>query len=282
MVIGNYKITSFISDYFKLDGGIVFGIIPKTLWTRTNSADSENRVQLCTRILFLDNGERKILIDTGTGSKLSKKLKEIYSIDNSKQNLFSELEKKGVSREQITDVFLTHLHFDHSGGCTYYNDNKELSISFPNAVYYVQEKQYQWAISPTERDRASYFPNDFEPLVKAGKLKLIQGYYKFDDYIEFIPLSGHTRDMMMFKISDGNNILLHTADLVSMEAHLSLPAISAIDSFPLMSLYEKKLFLSSAVLENWTLFLCHDPETECIKISFDKERFYTKEKLHFE
>ncbi len=280
MIIGNYKIASLISGYFKLDGGIVFGIIPKALWSRTNTADSDNRVQLCNRILFLDNGKRKIIIDTGTGDKLSKKLKEIYAINNSEYNLFGELAKINVKPEEITDVFLTHLHFDHAGGATYYNSNKEICASFPEAVYYIQERHYKWAIEPTERDKASFFINDFEPLKKRGQLKFIDGNYKFDEFIELIVLNGHTRDMTAVKISDGNITLFHSADLIPMEAHISLPAISAIDAFPLMTLYEKKLFLSNAVLENWILFLCHDPETECLKVNFDRERFFTKEKLY--
>ncbi|MCX7833507.1 MAG: MBL fold metallo-hydrolase [Ignavibacteria bacterium] len=282
MIIGDYKIHSFISEYFKLDGGIVFGIIPKTLWSRTVKSDADNRVQLCNRILFLDNGKRKIIIDTGTGDKLSKKLKEIYVIDNSDCNLFLGLDNLNVKPEEITDVILTHLHFDHSGGSTYYNDNRELTVSFPNAVYYVQEKQYEWAILPNERERASFFPNDFEPLDKSGQLRLIKGNYQFDDYIELIPLSGHTRDMMVVKITDGKTTLLHTADLVPMEMHLSLPTISAIDALPLMSLCEKKILLSSAVTENWVLFLCHDPQTECIKVNFDRDIFFTKEKLQID
>jgi len=279
MKIGEYKIASFISGYFKLDGGIVFGIIPKALWSRTNPADENNRVQLCNRILLLDNGKRRIIVDTGCGDKLSKKLKEIYVIDNSQYNLIGELNKLGYKPEDITDVILTHLHFDHSGGSTYYNSNQQLCPTFPNAVYYVQEKQYQWAITPTERDKASYFKNDFEPLMNSGHMKLILDNYKFDEFIELIALSGHTRGMMMVKIKDDESVLLHTADLVPMETHLSLPAISSVDSFPLMSLYEKKMFLSSAVMENWMIFLCHDPNTECIRVHFDREMFFTKEKL---
>ncbi len=279
MKIGDYNIRSVMAGYLKLDGGAMFGVVPKTLWSRTNPSDENNRIEMCTRLLLLDNGKRRILIDTGSGYKLAKKINEIYAIDYSKSTIESELDKYNLKKEDITDVILTHLHFDHAGGSTYYDNDKQLLPAFPNAVHYVQEKQLNWARNPSERDKASFFPNDFEPLVNSKLLKTIDGEYKFDDYITLLPVNGHTRFMSLVKISDEKETLLYTADLIPMESHLPLPYIMGYDLFPLITLEEKRKYLTEASEKNWTLFLEHDPYAECIKPGFEKERFFTKEKF---
>lgn len=279
MKIGDYNIRSVMAGYLKLDGGAMFGVVPKTLWSRTNPSDENNRIEMCTRLLLLDNGKRRILIDTGSGYKLAKKINEIYAIDYSKSTIESELDKYNLKKEDITDVILTHLHFDHAGGSTYYDNDKQLLPAFPNAVHYVQEKQLNWARNPSERDKASFFPNDFEPLVNSKLLKTIDGEYKFDDYITLLPVNGHTRFMSLVKISDEKETLLYTADLIPMESHLPLPYIMGYDLFPLITLEEKRKYLTEASEKNWILFLEHDPYAECIKPGFEKERFFTKEKF---
>lgn len=279
MKIGDYEIRSVMAGYLKLDGGAMFGVVPKILWSRTNPADESNRIEMCTRLLLLDNGKKRILIDNGSGYKLSKKLKEIYAIDYTQSTIESELEKYNLKKEDITDVILTHLHFDHAGGSTFYDGDKQLQVAFPNAVHYVQEKHLDWARNSSERDKASFFPNDFEPLVQNKLLKTVEGEYKFDDYITLLPLNGHTRFMNMVKISDDKETLLYTADLVPMESHLPLPFIMGYDLFPLITLEEKRKYLMEAVEKNYTLFLEHDPYTECLKPGFEKERFFTKEKF---
>lgn len=279
MKIGDYEIRSVMAGYIKLDGGAMFGVVPKTIWSRTNPADESNRIEMCTRLLLLDNGRRRILVDTGTGYKLAKKLNEIYAVDYTKSTIESELIKYNLKNEDITDVILTHLHFDHAGGSTYYDEEKKLQVTFPNAVHYLQAKHLDWAINPSERDRASFFPNDFEPLIQNKLLKTIEGEYKFDDYITLLPLNGHTRFMNMVKISDDKETLLYTADLVPMESHLPLPFIMGYDLFPLITLEEKRKYLTEAAEKNFTLFLEHDPYTECLKPGFEKEQFFTKEKF---
>ncbi|MBN1632878.1 MAG: MBL fold metallo-hydrolase [Ignavibacteria bacterium] len=279
MKIGDYEIRSVIAGYLKLDGGAVFGVVPKTLWSRTNPADETNRIEMCTRLLLLDSEKRRILIDTGPGYKLSKKLNEIYAIDYAQGTIESELEKYNLIKEDITDVILTHFHFDHSGGSTFYDEEKKLQATFPNAVHYVQEKHLDWARNPSERDKASFFPNDFEPLVQKKLLKTVEGEYNLDDYITLIPVNGHTRFMNMVKISDDKETLLFTADLVPMESHLPLPFITGYDLFPLVTLEEKRKYLTEAVENNWILFLEHDPYAECLKPGLEKERFFTKEKF---
>jgi len=280
MKIGHYEARSIMAGYLKLDGGAMFGVIPKTLWSRTNPTDEVNRIEMCTRLLLLDNGKRRILVDTGTGYKLSKKLKEIYALDYNRSSIETELNKVNLTKEDITDVILTHLHFDHSGGATYYDEESQLQISFPNATYYVHSKHLEWARNPSERDKASFFPNDFEPLAAGKLLKTFDGDFIFDEFISFLSVNGHTRNMSLVKISDDDNTLLYTADLIPMESHIHLPYIMGYDLFPLITLEEKRNYLKQAAENNWTLFLEHDPYAECIKPGFEKEKFYSKDKFN--
>lgn len=258
MKIGKYKLLTIQSGYFSLDGGAMFGIIPKPLWEKTNPADVQNRVTLSTRNLLLISDARKILIDTGMGSKWDDKAKNIYNID-SKLDLESSLEHVGIKCEDVTDVLLTHLHFDHTGGSTKLLNNKLVPV-FPNAKYYVQKKNFEWAMNPSERDRGSYIKENFEPLVKEGVLELINGEIDFDDNISFVVINGHTFSQQMIKISDSSNTLLYVADLIPFVSQIKIPYIMGYDLQPLVTLDEKKKYLKLAVDENWNLYFGHDPE----------------------
>jgi len=183
MQIGKYKLITIQSGLFRLDGGAMFGIIPKPLWEKTNPADGLNRIELSTRNLLLISDEKKILIDTGMGNKWDDKSKNIYNIDPI-LDLEKELEHIGIKSEEITDILLTHLHFDHAGGSTKI-ENGKLIPAFPGAKYFVQKKNFEWAIKPSERDKGSYIKENFEPLVKEGVLNLIDGEIDFDENIFF-------------------------------------------------------------------------------------------------
>jgi glyoxylase-like metal-dependent hydrolase (beta-lactamase superfamily II) len=277
MKIGDYNIYSIQTGYFRLDGGAMFGVVPKTLWSRTNPSDESNRIQMCTNSLLLDNGKRKILIDNGVGHKMSNKLNEIYAVDYSKYTLLDSLKKININPEEITDVVLTHLHFDHAGGSTYFDEEKQLRITFPNATHYVQKKQYEWALNPTEKDKASFFTNNFQLLYDKKVLNQLKGEYKIDDYISLIPLNGHTIDMQMVKISDGKNTLLYSADLVPMPAHIHIPYIMGFDLQPLLTLEEKRKYLTEAVKDDWIIFFEHDPFLQSAKIGSSDKGFFVKE-----
>ena len=179
MQIGDYKLYSVQTGLFKLDGGAMFGVVPKNLWQKTNPADEQNRIDMCTRALLLDSGKKKILIDTGIGYKLAAKINQIYDVDYSHYTLEKSLEHLNLKKDDITDVILTHLHFDHTGGSTYYDEERQLLPSFPNATYYVQKKQYEWALNPTERDRASFFPENYKPLEDRKVLHLYSGSHPY-------------------------------------------------------------------------------------------------------
>ncbi|MDP2363317.1 MAG: MBL fold metallo-hydrolase, partial [Ignavibacteria bacterium] len=206
MQIGKYTLKTIISGFFALDGGAMFGIIPKLLWEKTNPPDELNRVTLSTRNLLLISDDKKILIDTGMGNKWDEKSKNIYRIDP-KPDLAPALpagrlaiELNGVKPDEITDVLLTHLHFDHTGGSTIF-ENGKLVPAFPNEKYFVQKKNFEWAMNPSDRDKGSYIKDNFEPLVKEGVLNLVDGEIDFDDNISFRIINGHTFAQQMIKIS---------------------------------------------------------------------------------
>lgn len=258
MKIGKYKVKIVQSSLFGLDGGAMFGIIPKPLWQKTNPADEKNRVKLAARNLLLESDSKKILIDTGMGYKWTDKLKEIYDIDPGYE-LFESLKKVNVKPGEITDVIFTHLHFDHSGGATILKDEK-LIPTFPNAKYYVQKKNFEWGMNPSDRDRGSYIKDNFEPLAEEGLLNFFNSDSKFDDEIELIEINGHTFGQQMIKISDGTNTLLYCADLIPFASHISLPYIMGYDLQPLVTLEEKKKYLKQALDEDCKLVFGHDPE----------------------
>jgi len=279
MQIGDYKLHAVQTGLFKLDGGAMFGVVPKNLWQKTNPADSLNRIDMCTRALLLDNGKRKILIDTGVGYKLSEKVNKIYDIDFSDYTLEKSLERLKVKKDDITDVILTHLHFDHAGGSTYYDAENRLRINFPNATYHVQRKQYEWALNPTERDRASFFPENYKPLEDNKVLKLIDGEIQFDELITLLPVNGHTSSMQLVKISDGSNTMLYTADLIPTAGHVPAPYIMGYDLFPLTTLEEKHKYLKDISRNKWSVFLEHDPHNECAKIEFSQKGYFISDRF---
>lgn len=258
MQIGKYKLITIKSGVFSLDGGAMFGIIPKPLWEKTNPSDNFNRIKLSTRNLLLISNDKKILIDTGMGNKWDDKSKNIYDIDTTLE-LERELEHTGVKPAEITDILLTHLHFDHTGGSTKYENNK-LVPSFPNAKYHVQKKNFEWAMNPSKRDKGSYIKENFESLAKEGILNLIEGENLFDENISFEIINGHTFSQQMIKISDSSNTLLYVADLLPFVSQIKIPYIMGYDLQPLVTVEEKKKYLKSAADENWMLYFGHDPE----------------------
>lgn len=277
MKIGKYSVNIIESGYFGLDGGAMFGIIPKPLWERTNPADKENRIKLATRNLLLISDSRKILVDTGMGKKWSDKNKEIYAVDQNNFSMENSLSKLNLKPEDITDVILTHLHFDHTGGSTVRNNGK-LEPAFPNAVYYVQKQNYQWAINPSERDAASYIKENFTPLNDAGVLMQIEGEKKLDDEIDLIIVNGHTFGQQLLKISDSENTILYCCDLFPTTSHVPLPYVMGYDLQPLVTIEEKKKILKSALDEDWKLFFEHDPETAFAAVGSTEKGIRLKEK----
>ncbi len=244
---------------FGLDGGAMFGIIPKILWNKTNPADEENRVTLHARNLLLVSDLRKILIDTGIGENWDEKFSKIYRLDQHKFTLINSLSKIGIKPWEITDVLLTHLHFDHTGGSTTLKDGKWIP-TFPNARYYVQKKHFEWATNPIEKDRASFIQERFMPLQKEGMLQMVDGESQFDDEINLLPINGHTISQQIIKVHDSLNTVLYCGDLFPFASHIPIPYVMGYDLQPMITIEEKKKILPAAIDENWKLFFEHDPE----------------------
>ncbi len=278
MTIGRYELKIIESGYFSLDGGAMFGIVPKPLWERTNPPDSSNRILLATRNLLLMGNGKKILVDTGMGNKWDDKSKNIYAVDQQNVSLFKSLEANSTSPEEITDVLLTHLHFDHTGGSTIIKNGK-LIPAFPNAKYHVQKKNFEWGVNPSERDRGSYLKENFLPLKEEGVLNLLDGEKNFDDEIELILINGHTFAQQLIKISDASNQFLYCCDLFPTTSHISLPYIMGYDLQPLVTLEEKKKILARAVEENWTLIFEHDPDSAAATVAQTERGIQIKEKF---
>jgi len=258
MKIGKYKLRIIESGYFGLDGGAMFGIIPKPLWNKTNPSDENNRVKLATRNLLLESEDRKIIVDVGMGDKWDEKEKAIYSID-SNRSLEKGLAEHDLKTKDITDVILTHLHFDHCGGSTTL-ENGKLMPAFPNARYFVQKQNYDWAVKPSDRDKGSYLKSNFVPLFEEGVLSFTIGDARLDDNIDFIVINGHTFGQQMLKISDSANTLVYCCDLFPFVSHIPIPYIMGYDLQPLVTMKEKVKTLQQALDENWLLFFGHDPE----------------------
>ncbi len=257
MKIGKYQIYTVESGHFYLDGGAMFGIIPKPLWEKTNPSDEANRIKLATRNILLISDDRKILIDTGMGKKWSKKLNEIYKIEQNKFSLKSSLAELRIKPEDITDVLLTHLHFDHTGGSTEMIDGKIIP-AFQNAKYHISEKNLIWAMNPSERDKGSYMKDNFLPLFENGVLFFTKDKF-FDNEIELIEVNGHTFGMQLVKIFDSSRVILFCADLFPFSSHIPLPYVMSYDLQPLLTIEEKKQILSQVVDQNWILCFEHDP-----------------------
>jgi glyoxylase-like metal-dependent hydrolase (beta-lactamase superfamily II) len=275
MNIGKYTLQTIQTGLFRLDGGAMFGTVPKPLWSKTNPADNRNRIEMCMRALLLISDKRKILIDNGIGYKMSQKLNDIYGVDHSEFTLENGLSSAGLNKEDITDVILTHLHFDHAGGSTYLDENGKMKLTFPNATHYLQKKHWEWANNPTERDKASFFPENFELIQKEKHLNLIEGDYKFDDYIRLHVINGHTPSQQIITVGDDNNTLLFSADLFPMASHVHVPYIMGYDLFPLTTLEEKKKFLLKITGENWLILFEHDPYTETARVEKSDKGFKT-------
>jgi glyoxylase-like metal-dependent hydrolase (beta-lactamase superfamily II) len=277
MKIGPYDVYPVETGTFWLDGGAMFGVVPKVLWEKTNKSDERNRVQLAARCLLLIGNGRTILIDDGNGTKITDKFRDRYTLDNNQNDLFRSLKKYNVIPNDITDVILSHLHFDHAGGSTI-KENGILEPTFPNAKYYVQRMQWENALNPTERDRASYLKDDYLPLSKYGVLELVDGEKEILPDIHILISHGHTPGLQMMKISDGKTTLFYAADLIPFTSHVPLPYIMGFDLQPLITLTDKKKYLEQAVSEEWIIFFEHDTITPAGKIK-KTEKGYVFDRL---
>lgn len=273
MRIGNYTLVSLETGRLYLDGGAMFGVVPKVLWNKSNPADSRNRIELALRVLLIMNDERRIMVDTGIGEGWNEKFVDIYGVDHSQNSLADSLKEINLTTNDITDVIITHLHFDHAGGATFLDGNGAIKPTFPNATCYIQKKHYEWAIKPSEKDLASFVKDKYVPLYQQGKLKLLDGELELFPGI-FIKLSdGHTIAQQTILITDGKNTLFHPGDMIPTSSHIPLPFIMGYDNFPLITLEEKKSVLTRAVEGKWTIFFEHDPKHAAMLVEKTEKGF---------
>ncbi len=248
---------------FKLDGGAMFGVVPKSIWSKTNPADENNLCTWAMRCLLIQDGDRLILVDTGMGNKQSDKFFSFYYPDRS-VTLDSSLAAHGFNKDDITDVFLTHLHFDHVGGAVE-RVGDTLTPTFKNATYWSNKKHWDWAINPNERERASFLKENILPIEESGRLNFIDDVdgIAFTDNIKVRMIYGHTEAQMLPQISYKGRQLLYMADLIPSIGHLPLAYVMGYDMFPMKTLHEKKAILNEALENNYILYFEHDSVNEC-------------------
>ncbi|MFD0700059.1 MBL fold metallo-hydrolase [Myroides pelagicus] len=278
------KLYAIESGNFKLDGGAMFGVVPKVIWNKTNPADNNNLIDLAARLLLIEEGNRLILIDTGMGNKQSEKFFGYYNLWGD-HNLDASLAKYGFHRDDITDVFLTHLHFDHVGGAVNWNTGRTGYVNaFKNAKYWTNENHWEWATEPNAREKASFLSENIIPIQESGALNFIKRSNEilltnselgFDIFFA----DGHTEKQMIPIINYKGMKIAYTADLLPTVGHIPLPYVMGYDTRPLLTLDEKAKFLQQAADENWYLFLEHDAHNEIITVHHTEKGVRLNENL---
>lgn len=282
VIIKKMKLYPIESGNFKLDGGAMFGVVPKTIWNKTNPADEKNLIDLATRCLLIEDGNRLILIDNGMGNKQSEKFFGYYSLWGT-HSIDKSLAKYGFHRDDITDVFLTHLHFDHCGGSVQWNKDKTgYEIAFKNAKYWTNENHWEWATKPNLREKASFLSENILPIQESGQLNFMQ--LSEDDFVQKSELdfgvffvNGHTEKMMIPHIQYQDKTIVFCADLLATAGHIPIPYVMGYDTRPLLTMPEKAKFLTAAAENNYYLFLEHDAHNEIITVEKNERGVRLKE-----
>ena len=278
MKIGDYKLYSIETSEFALDGGAMFGIIPKPIWEKEVSSDSLNRVGMVTRSLLLCSDDKKILIDTGNGTKWEEKYRDIYNIDTSRFNIEASLRKYGFCTDDITDVICTHLHFDHAGGNTKIVNGK-IVPTFPNAIYWVTKENWELANHPSQKDAGSFIEYDWKVLAQNEMINIIDGNESFISGIDCYLTHGHTAGLLHPVISDGSQTLFYGSDIFPLAAHISIPWVMAYDIQPVLTTKEKQALLPKMQDEEWILFFEHDPNIQACTVHKDGKHYRMKEQV---
>ena len=282
------KLYSINTGYFKLDGGAMFGVVPKSIWNKLNPADENNMCPWALRCLLIEDGKKLILIDTGMGNKQDAKFFGHYYLHGD-DTLDKSLAKYGFHRDDITDVFLTHLHFDHCGG-SILKEGDKLIPAFKNAVYWSNEAHWEWAIHPNDREKASFLKENILPIKEAAQLQFIPDLSEFKSnpgssfysnlFVDFV--NGHTAAMMIPSINYNGKTIVYMADLLPSAGHIPIPYVMAYDMFPLTTLNEKESFLRKALNNDYILFFEHDPVHECCNLQQTEKGIRAKDFFRLE
>lgn len=259
------KLHTIDTGFFKLDGGAMFGVVPKSIWQRTNPADENNMCNWAMRCLLIEDGNKLILIDNGMGNKQDAKFFSYY-YRNGTETLIDSIHKAGFAEADVTDMFLTHLHFDHCGGGVT-KDNGKHDLTFKNATYWSNEGHWKWATQPNPREKASFLSENILPMQESGHLKFVEPE-KLSPFSQFeiFYASGHTDKMMLPMIKYKGKTICFMADLIPSASHIPLPYVMGYDTRPLITMEEKERLLNEAAVRNYILFLEHDPLYECCTV----------------
>ncbi len=277
---GDWELATIDTGRFRLDGGAMFGVVPKTLWERTNPADEKNRIAMAARSLLLKRKDRVILVDAGIGSRWSEKHKTIYAIEHDDRAFEAALMAHGVRREDVTDVVFSHLHFDHLGAATR-EKNGVVELTFPNASYLVQEKQLSHAHHPTEKDRASFRDELLAPLESTGRLATLNGNGEIFPGARVETSNGHTFGHQTIVVQAEGATFAFTGDAIPTASHVPVPYVMGYDLQPMLCLEEKKDLLGQAVRENWVLVWTHDPFRAASRVVFEGGKYRAGEAIGF-
>ena len=255
------KIYPIETGNFKLDGGAMFGVVPKSIWNKTNPADANNMIEMSMRCMLIEDGNRLILVDTGLGNKQSDKFYSYYYLFGD-FSLDQSLKKLGFHKDDITDIFLTHLHFDHCGGVIEKNENGLLVPAFKNAKVWSNQKHWKWATEPNAREKASFLSENIKPIKENGQLEFIHRNYRDQVGFDVLFMDGHTEKQMLPKINYQGKTIVFMADLLPTVGHIPLPYVMGYDTRPLLTIKEKAAFLKQAADKEFYLFLEHDAHNE--------------------
>lgn len=266
MTVGPFRLDAVELGEFRLDGGAMFGVVPKVLWEKQSPADEKNRIRMNVRSLLIRGLGRTILVDSGLGTQWTEKQTAMFAIDHSRFDPIRSLAPLGVAPQDITDVILSHLHFDHVGG----------ALIFQNAKYYVERSNLSHAHAPTEKDRASFLEEKIEPLLRSGRLVILDGNQEIVPGVSTYVTHGHTPGQNLVKVTDNKTTVLACGDTIPMMAHVSPAWVMAYDLFPMTTIEEKKKILESAVANDWVLFLVHDPVQAAVKVVNEGGKFLPK------
>lgn len=275
------KLSVIDAGRFKLDGGAMFGVVPKTLWSKLNPPDDNNLCTWALRCLLVETDDRKILFDTGIGQKQGERFMSHFH-PHGDATLLGSLAENGVNPEDITDVFLTHLHFDHCGGALTRKEDGNIVPTFPNATYWSHSSHVQWALHPNPREKASFLTENIQPLLDHGVLKYISpsNAENWLGLADVFFVYGHTEAMMIPRIKVGDQTVVFCADLLPSQYHVRMPYVMSYDIRPLDTLQEKRSFFDEAITGEYVLFMEHDPVTECITLGRDdRGRYLVKDRL---
>ncbi|BDD04904.1 MBL fold metallo-hydrolase [Aureibacter tunicatorum] len=265
------KLNIINAGHFRLDGGSMFGIVPKSIWGKACPSDIDNRIELAANCLLIQTDDRNIIIDTGLGNKQNEKFFGHYNWDKNSLGLEKGLWNNGLTPNDITDVFHTHLHFDHCGGAIKRDENDSLIPTFPNATYWLSKKHLEWALNPNDKEKGSFLKENISPISTLDSLKFVEEGH--DLPFEIITVNGHTESQILPLINCNGHKLIFAADLLPTTSHIPMPYVMSYDINPLLTIEEKKKWFETALIEECIFILGHDPYSECCTLRIENGKY---------